>query len=808
MKDKTLYLIGNAHIDPVWLWQWQEGFQETKATFRAALDRIKEYDEFIFTSGSAATYEWVEKNDSKMFNEIKQRVDEGRWIIVGGWWIEPDCNIPCGESFVRQGLYGQRYFKSKFGITAKVGFNVDSFGHFAMMPQILKKSGMDYYVMMRPMPNEKGLPGRLFFWESDDGSRVLTYRILFEYCTWPKELDNHVKRCSVELKEPYNDGMCFYGVGNHGGGPTIENIESLKRMSHQSELPNLVFSSPDAFFDEMARKGSSYPVVHDELQHHASGCYSAHSGVKNWNRKAECRLMTAEKFAILADWLTGQPYLREELGLAWKNVLFNQFHDILAGTSIEPAYEDARNQFGEAISIADRSLNYALQSISWNINIDYEENMKPIVVFNPHSWNAKVNVEIECRSFDDNHILIDEKGNQVKHQKVKPLATANGRNRLSFVAEIPSMGYRTYRLLPDSLKLKSVVKQNIVKDNSIESERFYIEFDPQKGYIKKLYDKKHMVEVFSGDAAKPIIIDDKSDTWSHNKFRFDKVIGAFEAKQVKLVEHGDVKSVIRVTSEYGNSKLMQDFTVYCDLEYIDVKVTVDWREQNNMLKFIFPVNLIFTRQTYEIPYGHIEREHNGEEEPGQSWIDISGITRDSGIVYGISIANDAKYSYSINNKEMAITVLRSPIYAHHDPLIPDPSCEYSFIDQGVQTFNYRLVPHCGYWEDADTVKLAAELNQSPIAIIETYHSGLLPMANSFLSVDKKNVIVSAMKKAEESDDIIFRLYETTKTETEATVTLPEWNRTFTTKFGQCEIKTFRVPKEAHLPITEVNMLEW
>src|SRR5512135_3768714 len=172
-RKKRLYMIGNAHIDPVWLWQWQEGFHEVKATFRSALDRMQEYEDFIFSASSAAFYEWVEQSDPQMFAEIQQRVREGRWCLVGGWWIEPDCNIPGGESFARQALYAQRYFKEKFGVAAKVGYAIDSFGHNGMLPQLLKKAGLDYYVFMRPMPFEKGLPSGLFWWEADDGSRLL-----------------------------------------------------------------------------------------------------------------------------------------------------------------------------------------------------------------------------------------------------------------------------------------------------------------------------------------------------------------------------------------------------------------------------------------------------------------------------------------------------------------------------------------------------------------------------------------------------------------------------------------------------------
>ncbi|SFI76147.1 alpha-mannosidase [Paenibacillus sp. UNC496MF] len=816
MKHRKLYMIGNAHLDPVWLWQWQEGFQETKATFRSALDRLKEYGDFIFTNSSAANYEWVERNDPAMFEEIRARVAEGRWQIVGGWWVQPDCNIPGGESFARQGLYGQRYFKEKLGVTAKVGYNVDSFGHHGMLPQILKKSGMDYYVMMRPMPNEKGLPSRLFHWESDDGSRVLAFRIPFEYCTWGQELEHHVRRCMGEMKAPLDDLMVFYGVGNHGGGPTKANIESLRAMNARPDFPEIVFAGPNDFFADVERKGLRLPVVHDDLQHHASGCYAAHSGIKQWNRQAENRLIAAEKWSALAQRVTGLPY-PEDFRRAWTNVLFNQFHDILAGTSLEAAYEDARNMHGEAMSIADRNLNDAVQSLSWNIGIEQVEGMKPIVVFNPHAWNSTVNVELEIGGLKDGMALTDDAGRRVAYQTVQSQATAGGRSRLSFVADLPPLGYRVYKLLPAAKEAPSGERpfgwqpegQPVeAGDRRLENDRLRIEFDPATGFMTSLYDKRAGFEVLRSAGARPVVLEDRSDTWSHNVIHFNKTIGDFVATSVRRVEHGPVKSVVRVTSEYGRSTLVQDFTLYRELDYVDVAVTVDWRERFKMLKLVFPVNLVFTKQTYEIPYGFKEREHNGEEEPGQSWVDYGGIVRDGTAVYGLSLMNDAKYSYSIHNKELALTVLRSPIYAHHDPLVPDPDGHYSFIDQGIQRFRYRLLPHAGSWEEAGTVKRALELNQAPTVVIETYHDGELPQRASYLSVDRDNVVVSAVKRSEDNDDLIVRCYETAKEAVRATIALPRAGRSFEADFGPCEIKTFRVPADPSRPVTETNLLEW
>ena len=808
MKNKKLYMIGNAHLDPVWLCQWLDGFLEAKATCGAGLDRFMESDDFFFPSRSAAMYEWIENNDPAMFGEIRERVREGRWNIVGGWWIQPDCNVPGGESFVRQGLYGQRYFKEKFGVTAKVGYNVDSFGHNAMLPQILKKSGMDYYVMMRPMPNEKGLPGRLFWWESDDGSRVLTFRILFEYLSWGKDLEGHVRRTLGEFKEPLDDLMLFYGVGNHGGGPTKENIESIRRLNGELDLPKLEFATPDRYFKDMESSGIAFPVVHDDLQHHASGCYAAHSGIKQWNRQAENRLIAAEKFSALASWITGQPYPLKEFDRAWKNVLFNQFHDILAGTSLEPAYQDAQYLFGESMAIADRSLNYAIQSLSWNVGIEQDESMRPIVVFNPHAWESRVNVELEVGGIKEKTVLLDDAGNPVPFQTVKSQAAARGRYRLSFMADLPSMGYRTYKLVKESESIKPVGEPIAASDLVLENRILRLEFDRATGFIKSLRDKRLNHEVFRGEAAKPVVIADASDTWSHDVLHFNDALDTFKATRVLRIEHGPVKSVIRVVSEYGNSKLVQDFAMYPDRDQIDVQVTVDWRERFKMLKLVFPVNVIFSTQTYEIPYGTIEREHNGEEEPGQSWVDCTGLVQESNRVYGLSLLNDAKYSYSIHNKELALTVLRSPIYAHHVPYEPDPHGEYAFIDQGIQRFSYSLLPHEGTWSQAGTVRRAAELNCKPVAVIETFHEGKLPQTDSYLSVDKDNVVVSVVKQAEDNEDLIVRCYETAKKATSAEIRLPKWNRVIRADFKPTEIKTFRVPKRAEEPVAETGMLEW
>lgn len=808
-KSTTLHMIGNAHLDPVWLWQWPEGFQEAKATVRSALDRINEFPEFIFTSSSPAIYEWIEENDPAIFEEIKARVAEGRWKLCGGWWVQPDCNIPSGESFVRHGLYGQRYFQEKFGLIASVGYNVDSFGHAGTFPQIFRKMGIDSYIFMRPGPHEMELPGPIFWWESNDGSRVLTYRIPHAYTAGRsiEELREHILSNAAEARADYPEMMCFYGVGNHGGGPTIANLHAIAEWNNDPEFPTMIQSSPREFLDRVLASGIDIPVVHDDLQHHASGCYSVHSGIKRWNRQAENLLLSAEKWSSVATRLLGRPYPADLTG-AWKQVLFNQFHDILAGTSLEAAYDDARDTYGEAMAIARRRQTHALHAIAWQIDIPLREETTPIVVFNPHAWPVSATVELEIGNFGRNtrsFALENDQGALVPVQLVQSQATVDHwRHRIAFTTDLPPLGYRTFHASqPETAPEPQTPLQ--IGDHRIQNEHLLLEIDSQSGTIERLFDKHNGVEIITGNGASAIVIDDPSDTWSHGVLRFDREIGRFTAKRVSIIEQGPVRAGIRVESEYGNSAIMQDFLLVAGADQIEVRVTVDWHEHFKALKLAFPLNLTATNTTYEIPYGIQERPENGEEEPGQAWIDMTGVIPGGETAYGLSLLNDGKYSFHSIPGTLALTVLRSPIYAHHDPYVPEPDGHYSFMDQGIQHFTYVLAPHAGNWRVGGAVRRAAELNQPAVAMLETFHAGTLPRSASFTSVDTDSIVVSVLKQAEDGSALIIRLYETAGESTNARLSLPAWNREIPLSFTPYEIKTLRVPADGEA--FEVNLLE-
>jgi alpha-mannosidase len=796
---RRLHLIGNAHLDIAWLWLCWEGFAAVKATFRSALDRMVEYPDFQFSASSAAYYEWIELNDPAMFEEIRRRVAEGRWHLVGGWWVEPDCNIPGGEALVRQALLGQTYFRDRFGRTSTVGYNVDSFGHPASLPQILLKSGLSHYVFMRPQPHERKLPARTFAWESADGSRVTAFQVPFEYCTSVENLNAHLERCAAELRETASSSMCFFGVGNHGGGPTKANIEAIAQFKDGAAV-ELVFSSPERFFDELGSRARTLPLVHDELQHHASGCYAAHSGVKQWNRQAENRLLVAEKFGAIASKLAGLPY-PERLREAWKSVLLNQFHDVLAGTSVEAAYDDARDAYGEALAIANRAMHQAIQAIAWQIDIPVNEGGTPIVVFNPHAWPARANLELETDGLGDATALVDEQGQTMPLQTVASQARVGAwRRRVTFTTDLPAMGYRVLRTSGAPLPTTPAP----AGPSMLDTDRWRLTIDPSSGHVASLLDRVHGCEVLSAPGGRAVVMADASDTWGHGVRRFQQEVGGFTPIRVEIIEHGPVKSVIRVESHYQASRLVQDFALVGGLDAIPVRVTVDWHERHKLLKLRWPVNVRMPRATYEIAYGTIERPPSGDEEPGQSWFDVSGIHERTGDTYGLSILNDAKYSFDVRGSEMSLTVLRSPAFAHHDPFQPDSWDDVTFLDQGVQRFHYTLLPHAGAWRGAGTARRAAELNQPPVAMIDTFHEGPMPGAHSFVEAIPSAIAVTALKLAEDgSADVVLRCHETAGEPAQGRIRLPFLDQVIDVDFRPHEIKTFRVGSV----VREVNLLE-
>ncbi len=798
------HMIGHAHIDPVWLWPWTEGISVVHSTFQSALDRMNETPGFCFIASSAQFYQWVAQNDPKMIGEIRKRVNEGRWNIIGGWWVEPDVNIPGGEAMVRQGLYGQRTLQSLFGCKATIAFNPDSFGHTGTLPQIIHQQGMNQYIFMRPGPHEKTLPADLFWWEGADGTKVLTYRIRESYN------DSGVVRSRMEKvlaqvqDQPIKSFMYYFGAGDHGGGATKENIRSIEELKTEKGAPVVFYSTPEKYFKEIiADKSQDLPVVKDDLQHHAVGCYTAESEIKKGNRQSETALIIAEKIAAVGSIAWGADYPKAELTKAWQRVLFLQFHDSLAGTSLFEHSQAAREGYGFAIDTAHQTTYMAAQKLEWQVAAE-DPDSQYLIVFNPHAWEVAGNIEYDFNwgAMHQSSRVEDENGNPLLHQWTEGSTETGSRRKLIIHAPVPPMGYRQLRLKDGEMPQNKVAVR--AENNVLENEFVRIHFS-QNG-SPGIFDKQNNREVFSGEdgGCRAVVIDDQSDTWSHDIKTFDHEIGAYGNAEFKILENGPLRAVIRVVSYYGSSTLTIDWVLYAGSRNLEAKVTLDWHEHLKMLKFSFPVDVEAPVATYETPYGHIVREANGNEDPGQRWIDVTG--KQKGITCGLTLINDAKYGYDIRESDMRISVVRSAVYAHHNPKVLDMNAEHLWMDQGIQTFRMMLVPHPGTWRENNIPRLAEEFSAQPVAIYQGIHGGPLPKSGSFLSVDTPNVIVSAVKQSEDGDDVIIRCVEAAGQPALATLDLAFADRKWKGRFSPFEIKSLRIAKKSG-EVKEVNLLE-
>jgi alpha-mannosidase len=865
VTERLLQMVGNAHIDPVWLWQWPEGLAEVRATFRSALDRMTEYPEFIFTAGSAAYYEWVERTDPAMFDEIRRRVDEGRWELVGGWWVEPDCNLPGGESLVRQALLGQRYFESRFGRTAETGYNVDSFGHTAALPQLLLNAGLRNYVFMRPQPHEMDLPGEVFWWESADGSRVLAARLPHEYCGPRGALHDYLDTALAKLGHGWRDAMLFYGVGNHGGGPTRENIDSLLAIDAEvraarrpdggaaghaggniatrvaadvtaavaaevAARPRLELSSPNRFFATIRRRLAAgeltLPVWRGDLQHHARGCYAAHSGVKRWDRLAERALLTAEAMTALEPGPEAAA-----LESAWRNVAFNEFHDILAGTAIEPAYDDARDTYGEAMAIAGRATAAAIQRIARRIDLPLDPLAKPIVVVNLHAWAVTAAVELETGGVRDDDVLLDDLDRPIPWQRIQSDATASDwRRRVLFPAELPPLGYAVFRMVTAARAAELARDPSLpagsltAAPTTLENDALRVDVDPATGWISALIDKASGIDVAGIGLARALVSEDRSDTWSHDLVGFDPPIGAFVPASVELVEAGPVRATIRVDARFRASRLVLDISLLAGADQVELAGRLDWREPRHVLKLRFGAGLEDGEAivTAGLPFGAIVRPAAGAEEPGGQWLDVSGplVARGAsdraaapgasaavgGARAGLLVLTGTKSGYDASGGDVGVTVVRSPIYAHHDPRVADEARElFSYQDIGLQRFRMALRPHQGSWPALEPVRRAAELAAPPITSLESFHAGDLSQALSFGEVRGAGLVVTAIKRAEDGDATIVRLAETVGGAGRGSIRLGE--RRCDVELGPWEIRTLRFPDDPAEGVREVDLLE-
>jgi alpha-mannosidase len=835
--NRVVHLIGNAHLDVVWLWTWQEGYQEARATFRSVLDRMDEYPDFDFTCDQVVLLAWVEEQDPALFERIRARVAEGRWINTGGWWVEPDCNLPMGESFVRQGLWGQRFLQQRFGRRATVGMNVDPFGHAGVIPQVLAGQGMSAYCFLRPMAHEKTLPGALFRWRAPDGTEVLAFRIPFEYQSSREVVDRHIEKALAELglqsDEHLPETMVFYGVGNHGGGPTIQQIETIHRFDRMGSFGALPLSDPETYFARVRELGlvDDLPVVDGDLQHHAPGCYSAHSGIKRWQRRAQTAVLVAERWAAIAALDRGDEVPRADLERAWKQVLLNQAHDILPGSAIEAAFVDARDQLGEAIATAKRITARAHNRIAAAMDVPLDPTTLPLLVFNHHPWPVRATVELHLgfgMEVDPERVTAAD-GTPVASQSISSRSQiGRGAGAAVVVAvDLPPLGVARYALhlveggslaasavanpprmpsvgsVPPPRTTGGSMLSRLEHETVLENAVLRAVLDHRTGWLTSLVDQSSGIDLVAGAAGPHLqVCEDPTDTWGHRVVSYAWPGAEMPVTRVLVREDGPLRARVRVERRWHMSRLSEDFVLDAGADALQVEVELHWHEPLHLLKWRVPVALESPTGRVEVPFGSIERAVSGAEEPGQSWMDLA--TPEC----GLAVLNDAKHGYDLSpidgGASIGITAVRSPPYAWHDPSTLDPDGAYAFHDQGVQRFTVQLVPH-GPLDVADLHRRSAELTMPPRAMLESFHEGVLPGRRSWGAAEPASVLVTAVKIAEDSDDLIVRAVETSGVDTDAVIELPLVGATIRASMPAHALRTWRIPRNG--PAVEVDLLE-
>ena len=797
-QDTTIHLIGNAHLDPVWLWRFPDGLSEIKATFRSALDRIAEFPGFVFTSACISYYSWVEENCPDMFREIQAAVKNGRWHITGAMWVQPDCNIPSPESFARHFLYSQKFVREKFGVTVETGYNVDSFGHNGALPKLLIEGGLKNYLYMRPSEGHEmhydfpeaaitrtdadgntvteQRPELTFRWKCGS-DEVLAYRLPEPYCLRFNN-DEQLVRWDAYAKDAPMDFMLFYGVGNHGGGPTITNLREIEKYQ-QKAAHTFAYSDPDTFFRRVRENEyGRLPVYEGDLQNHASGCYSANSGVKTANALSEDRLTEAEKWQVMANALLGQnptPVIVEEL---WKGVLFNQFHDILCGCSIEDAYHDAQAFFSAAIAGALRMENQALQAISWNIDTEHgiqtlskeedwylwEANDRgtPVVVFNPLSRPVRVPVRIRKPDGCAGITYEDASGEHpVPYQRIRSDVT-NGGDKYYYLinASLPAFGYQTYWIYGKKPYAAETDRVLSVTAHSLENDRIRLSLDPATGNLTELYDKRSGKNcIVSGKVQ--LIDDGANDTWGHNVFVFDKLLDTFGTPEFSIYEDGGCMVSLAVTQHSGDNRITQVYTLYPGEDTAHISVRLFMNDAERIVKLAFTPPFAIDRFTYGSAGDRVTRAANGHEEPMQRY---AAVTNGQS---GFAFSAYGKYSCAANTDTLSFIAVRTCYFADHYGQRDE---RMTVQDLGVTTFDYTLSPFTGDFAAID--RTYEEMHTSFVRIVETYHKGTLPQSGSLLSVTidgnaADNVSLMAYKTAEDGDGFVFRFRETAGRETDA-----------------------------------------
>lgn len=752
-NDGEFTVFGQSHIDVAWLWPIRVTQKKIGRTFSTALQYMEQYPEFTCIMSQPQLYEYIKNDYPEIWERLKEKVKSGQWEVSGAPWVEQDLNVPSGESHVRQYLYGNRFYRKEFGVHSRLVWIPDCFGYTFSLPQIMKKAQIDYFYTTKLHGNEYNRhPYDLFRWRGIDGTEILAIQTPNK-CNDEPTPERLKFSWRMFRQKSIAETMPFaFGFGDGGGGPTIDHIEYALRLSNISGVPRLTWGKAEETYDRIVETTdwSQIPIYHDEMYYERHrGCQTSQARTKRNNRKAELLARDTEFFSSLA-FIEGSEYRHDDINNAWKLILLNQFHDILPGSSIQEVYVDAERDYETAFSLLDDVRDESMRILNGS---GASSDQKTIIVRNTLGWTRTDVAVLECAELSATPVhIIDADGNVVSSQRVKSL---DGNDQLLFeVNDVPSFGYAVFRLVEGDQPSKTTgPKAPKATTKKLENDYFEVGFS-NDGSIARLWDKRNNRSVLSANAKgnELALFEDhpaSSDAWDVN-FNVFEVSEEYELDgTITVVENGPVRATVRVVRRSANSVVTQDISLWCTIQRIDFVTRIDWQEKHRLLKASFPVDVTSRRATYEIQYGAIERPTHRStqwdaarfEVPAHRWIDLSEAD------YGVSLLNDCKYGFDVHDNVMRISLLRAPTH-------PDPNC-----DEGVHDMTYSLYPHAGSWQEAATVRRGYELNVPLVTTVADVRGTKSSFPNGFASVDLENVVIDCIKKAEDTDDVIVRLYE-------------------------------------------------
>ncbi|MFP5327820.1 MAG: alpha-mannosidase, partial [Acidimicrobiia bacterium] len=713
----TFAAVGNAHIDTAWLWPLRETERKVARTFATALDLMEDFPEYRFAASQAQQLAWVRDKYPELFEGIRKRVADGRFEVVGSMWVEADCNVPSGESLVRQITHGRRFYQEEFGVETRSLWLPDVFGYAAALPQILAQSGIRWFLTQKMSWNQVNrFPHHTFWWEGIDGTRVFTHFPPADTYNGDFSVAQLIHGArNFSEKATCDRSMYLFGFGDGGGGPTAEMLERARRVADLEGVPRVELTGAEQAFElleaDASSAGAPLPVWVGELylEMHR-GTYTTHAEVKRANRKLELALRDAELWSVAASDVAGSAYPAEELDAAWKTLLLHQFHDIIPGSSIRWVYEDTARDHAAVAEVTDRLIVAALSAVAGS------GGSGEVLVANPLSRARREVIDIDGSAA---------------------------------FASAPACGWEVQPVLRD---LPGDVAPVIVGERFMENGLLRVEWDEDGLLTSLVHLPSGREAVAPGERLNVLQVHDDRpnvyDAWDIDAVAYDTITELTGAESVEVVESTPMRGSVRVIRRLGASTIDQTMRLAAGSPRLEFHSVVDWQESHTLLKVAFPLDVHTHRASFEIQYGHVERPTHRNtswdearfEVCAHTWADLS----EQG--FGVALLNDCKYGHDVNGNVMRLTLLRSS--THPDPV----------ADKGRHEFAYALFPHEG---DAATGGVIAEAHafNSPLRTVPAGTGAASTGARSVVQVEGDGVVVTAVKRADDGEGTIVRCYE-------------------------------------------------